>query len=67
MTGTGNLAVMPYALKLYLYLGVSIVVATVVTDQWLRHFSSTIVLGFGVTYAALVIMIGRWLFGRKTL
>ena len=60
-------AVMPYAFKLYLYLGVGFVVAIVVSDQWLRHLSSTIVLGFGATYAALVIMLGRWLFGRKTL
>ena len=59
--------VMPYALKLYLYLGVGFVVAIVVSDQWLRHLNSTIVLGFGATYAALVIMLGRWLFGRKTL
>jgi hypothetical protein len=60
-------AVMPYALKLYLYLGVGFVVAIVVSDQWLRHLSSTIVLGFGAIYAALVISVGRWLFGRKTL
>ena len=58
---------MPYALKLYLYRSVGFVVAIVVSDQWLRHLSSTIVLGFGATYAALEIMLGRWLFGRKTL
>jgi hypothetical protein len=37
---------MPYGLKLYLYLGVGFVVAIVVSDQWLRHLSSTVVLGF---------------------
>jgi len=58
---------MPYAIKLYLYLGVGFVVAIVVSDQWLRHLSSTVVLDFGATYAAIVIIVGRWLFGRKTL
>ena len=58
---------MPYALKLYFYLGVGFVVAVVLSDQWLRHLSSTFVLGFGALYAALVIGVGRWLFGRKTL
>ena len=57
---------MPYALKLYLYLGVGFVVAVVVADQWLRHRSSTIVLGFGATYG-VGDRRGRWLFGRKTL
>jgi hypothetical protein len=58
---------MPYTLKLYLYLGVGFVVAIVVSDQWLRHLSSTVVLGFGAAYAASVIAAGRWLFGRKNL
>ena len=58
---------MPYALKLCLYLGVGFVAATLVVDQWLRHLSSTFVLGFGAAYAALVIALGRRLFGRKNL
>ena len=58
---------MPYALKLYLYLGVGFVPAIVVSDQWLRHFSCTVVLAFGAIYAAIVIAAGRWLFGRKAL
>ena len=58
---------MPYALKLYFYLGVGFVVATVLADQWLWRLSSTFVLGFGAAYAAIVIAVGRWLFGRKTL
>ena len=43
---------MPYALKLYLYLGVGFVVAVFVSDQWLRHLSSTIVLAVGVRIRA---------------
>ena len=58
---------MPYAIKLYLYLGIGFVVAILVSDQWLRHISSTVVLGFGAAYAPIVIIVGRWLFGRKTL
>ena len=54
-------AVMLYALKLYLYLGVGFVIAGVVSGQWLRHLSSTFVLGFGASYAALVVAMGRWL------
>jgi hypothetical protein len=56
---------MPYALKLYLYLGVGFVVAVVVSDQWLRHRSSTIVLGFGATYAGLVIAVVGGCLGGK--
>jgi len=51
-------AVMPYALKLYLYLGVGFVVAVVVSDQWLRHLSSTIVLAFGVRIRADLAKLG---------
>jgi hypothetical protein len=38
---------MPYALKLYPYLGVGFVIAIVVSDQRLRHLSSTVVLDLG--------------------
>ena len=58
---------MPYAIKLYIYLGVWLVVATVLADQWLRHFSGPFVLTFGAVYAAIMIIVGRWLFRRKTL
>ena len=58
---------MPYALKLYLYLGVWFTAATVLAVRWLRDFSAPFVLAFALAYAVLVVLIGRRLFGRKTL
>lgn len=58
---------MSYATKLYIYLGLCITPAVVLTDQWLRHLGVAFVFGFGVIYSVAIIIIGRWLFGRKKL
>ena len=41
--------------------------AIVLTDQWRRHFGVPFVVGFGVIYSVVIIGVGRWLFGGKTL
>ena len=58
---------MPYATKLYIYIGVCFTAAVVLTDQWLRHFGVPFVVCFGVIYSVVIIIIARRLFGRKTL
>ena len=58
---------MPYALKAYIYLGVWFTAATVLADRWLRYFSAPFILAFAIAYAMVMILFGRWLFGRKTL
>ena len=58
---------MPYALKVYIYLGVWLTAATVLADRWLRYFSAPIILMFAIAYATIMILFGRWFFGRKTL
>jgi hypothetical protein len=54
-------------LKMYIYLGVWFTAATVIADQWLRHFSAVFILTFAAGYAMVMILFDRWLFGRKTL
>ena len=61
------MAGMPYALKMYIYLGVWFTAATVIADRWLRHFSAVFILTFAAGYAVVMILFGRWLFRRKTL
>ena len=58
---------MPYATRLYISIGVCFTAAVVLTDQWLRHFGVPFVVGFGVIYSVMMIIVGSWLFGRKTL
>ena len=58
---------MPYATRLYIYIGVCFTAAVVLTDHWLRHFGVPFVVGFGVIYSVMMIIVGSWLFGRKTL
>jgi hypothetical protein len=59
--------VMPYTLKVYIYLGVWFTAATVLADQWLRYFSAPFIVTFAAAYATIMILFGRWFFGRKTL
>jgi hypothetical protein len=58
---------MPYALKLYIYLFVWFTTAAVLAARWLHDFSASIILTFSAVYAVLMILFGRWLFGRKAL
>jgi hypothetical protein len=58
---------MPYTLKFYIYLGVWFTAAAVLANRWLRHFSVRFILIFAATYAMIMILFGRWLFGRKQL
>ena len=58
---------MPYTLKLYIYLFVWLTALTVLTDQWLRQFSALFIAVFAALYAAAMILLGRWFFGRKEL
>ena len=58
---------MPYALKFYIYLAVWFVVATSLSIRWLDDFNVSFILTFGAVYAILMVLVGRRLFGRKTL
>ena len=58
---------MSYSVNVYLYLFIWFTAGAVLADQWLRHFGAAFVLGFGVIYSVMMIIVGRWLFGRKTL
>jgi hypothetical protein len=58
---------MPYALKLYTYLFVWFTAVAVLAARWLHDFSASFVLTFSAAYAVLMILFGRWLFGRKEL
>jgi len=62
-----NARVMRYATKLYIHIGIWFTAGAVLADQWLRHSGAAFVLGFGVIYSVMMIIVGRWLFGRKTL
>ena len=56
---------MPYAIKLYIYIGVCFTAALVLADPWLGHFRGPFVFSFSMIYAVMTIIVGRWLFGPK--
>jgi hypothetical protein len=59
--------VMPYAVKLYAYIFVANVSAFVIVARWIRPFGFVASIAFGLVYAYLAILVGRWVFGRKRL
>jgi hypothetical protein len=58
---------MPYAIKFYAYIFVANVLAFVIVAWWVRPFGFMASAVFGLVYAHLAIIIGRWVLGRKRL
>jgi hypothetical protein len=59
--------VMPYAVKFYAYIFIANVLAVVIVVRWVKTFGFMVSLIFGLVFAYLTIVTGRWLFGRKEL
>ena len=58
---------MPYAVKLYAYIFVANVSAVVIVARWVKSFGFVASIAFGLVFAYLTIVTGRWLWGsRKT-
>ena len=62
-----NARVMPYSVKFYVYVFVANVLAVVIVARWVKPFGFVASLVFGLVFAYLTIVTGRWLFGRKAL
>jgi hypothetical protein len=58
---------MPYAVKFYAYIFVANVLAFVIVARWVKPFGFLASLAFGLSFAYLTIVTGRWLVGRKEL
>ena len=58
---------MPYAVKFYAYIFVANVLAFVIAARWVEPFGFVASMAFGLVFAYLTIVTGRWLFGRKEL
>jgi len=60
---------MPYAVKFYAYIFVAnvLAVAVVIVARWVKPFGFVVSMAFGLVFAYLTIVTGRWLFGRKEL
>ena len=58
---------MPYAVKFYTYIFFVNVLAVVIVARWVKPFGFLVSLAFGLAFAYLTIITGRWLFGRKEL
>jgi len=58
---------MPHAAKLYAYIFVANVLAVVIVVRWLQPFGFVANMAFGLVFAYLTIVTGRWLFWRKEL
>ena len=52
---------------LRLHLFVANVLAVVIVVRWVKPFGFLVSLAFGLVFAYLTIVTGRWLFGRKDL
>jgi hypothetical protein len=58
---------MPYAVKLYAYIFVANVSAVVIVARWVKSFGFVASIAFGLVFAYLTIVTGRWLWcSRKT-
>ena len=53
---------MPYAVKFYAYIFVANVLAFVIVARWIHPFGFVASLAFGLVFAYLTIVTGRWLF-----
>jgi hypothetical protein len=58
---------MPYALKLYAYLFLAYLLATIIAVRWIKPFGFMACIGFALLYSYIMIIVGRRLFGRKNL
>ena len=58
---------MSYAVKLYAYIFVANVLAVLIVVRWVKPFGFMASMAFGLVFAYLTIVTGRWLFGRKEL
>ena len=58
---------MPYAVKFYAYIFVANVLAVVSVVRWVKPFGFMVSMAFGLVFAYLTIVTGRWLFRRKEL
>lgn len=58
---------MLYALKVSLYGLVCFVTASFVSSRWFSNLHLLVVIGLGLLMAIVMIIVGRWLFGQKTL
>jgi hypothetical protein len=58
---------MPYAVKFYAYLFVANILAVVIVVRWAKPFGFMASIAFGLVFAYLTIVTGRWLFGRREL
>ena len=58
---------MPYAVRFYAYIFVANVLAVVIVARWVKPFGFMASMAFGLVFAYLTIIAGRWLFGRKAL
>ncbi len=58
---------MPYAVKFYAYLFVANILTFVVVARWVNPFAFMVSIAFGLVFAYLTIITGRWVFGRKEL
>ena len=56
---------MPHAVKFYAYIFIANVFTIVILARWLHSFGVVANLAFGLVFAYLTIVTGRWLFGRK--
>ena len=58
---------MPYAVKFYAYIVVANVLAFVMVARWVQPFGFIVSITFGLVFAYLTIVTGRWLWcSRKT-
>jgi hypothetical protein len=58
---------MPYGLKHFLYASAWCIVGSVIGFRWLSDSNLLTVLGIGLLMSVVMVLFGRWLFGRKTL
>jgi hypothetical protein len=56
--------VMPYAVKFYAYIFAANVLAVVIVARCIQPFGFVVSMAFGLVFAYLTIVTGRWLFGR---
>jgi len=49
------------------YIFVANVSAFVIVARWIRPFGFVASIAFGLVYAYLAILVGRWVFGKKNL
>jgi hypothetical protein len=51
---------MPYAVTLYAYIFVANISAFVIVARWVEPFGFVAIIAFGLVYAYLAILFGRW-------